>query len=72
MRSPFQGLGKRYGWGTELTLYLPAGRRVDWMEVLDAGRGRLVGLRRWWADGALYRVEVMTLRPKGTANPDIA
>ena len=35
------------------------------MEVLDARRGRLVGLRRCWADGVLIRVEVMNLCPKG-------
>ena len=64
-RSPFQGFGKRYGWATELTLIMPGGRRVEWMEVLDAVRGRLVGLRRWWNDGALSRVEVMNMCPKG-------
>ena len=64
-RAPFQGFGKRYGWATELTLIMPAGRRVEWMEVLDAERGRLVGVRRWWTDGGLSRVEVMNLCPKG-------
>ena len=57
------GLGKQYGWLIEFELCLPNGTIVEWMEVLDSVRGRLVGIRRWWTDGILDRVEVVNLSP---------
>ena len=58
---PIQGLGKAYGWLTELELCLEPNRIVEWMEVLDARRGRLVGLRRWWTDAVMERIDVVNL-----------
>jgi len=59
--APLRGLGKSYGWLTEMELCLQPNRIVEWMEVLDATRGRLVGLRRWWTDATLDHVDVLHL-----------
>ena len=58
---PIEGLGKAYGWLTELELCLKPKQTIEWMEVLDAKRGRLVGLRRWWTDAVMDRVDVVNL-----------
>ena len=56
-----QGLGKAYGWLTEMEICLKPNRILEWMEVLDAQRRRLVGIRRWWKDAALERIDVINL-----------
>ena len=62
--SAVHGLGKQYGWLVEFELCLANGSIVEWMEVLDADRSRLVGIRRWWTDGLLNRVEILNLAPE--------
>ena len=56
-----QGLGKAYGWLTELELCLAPSWIVEWMEVLDARHRRLVGIRRWWNDSVLDHIDVVNL-----------
>ena len=60
------GLGKQYGWLVQLELCLPGGVIVEWMEILDGARDRVVGIRRWLTDGILDQVEIVNLAPRST------
>ena len=59
-----RGIGKQYGWLFEVFATCGAGVSVELMEVLDATRGELIGLRHWRTDEVLQRVEVVRLKTR--------
>jgi hypothetical protein len=61
---PMLGLAKAYGWLLDVEAVLGPESMVEWMEMLDAVGGHLIGFRRVLVDHAVKRVEVMRLSPE--------
>ena len=59
-----QGLGKTFGAMMQAELTSDLGLDLELMELLDMQAGHLVGLRKWFQDGQLEKIEVMKLTPK--------
>lgn len=57
------GLARQSGWLWEAEAHDVMGVAVGLMEVLDNAGGQVIGLRRWWRDEAIFRVEVVRLTP---------
>ncbi len=58
------GLGKTFGASMQAEMTSDLGLDMSLMEVLDMEKGHLVGLREWFTNGLLEKMEVVKLQPK--------
>lgn len=57
-----EGLAKRYGWLLEIEAHTEFGTTFEFLEVLDADQGYIIGIRRWYIDDVLKTVEIIKLQ----------
>lgn len=59
-----QGIAKRYGPLLEIEAVNKKGLLLEHLELLDTAHNHLIGIRRWYQDDELEKVEILRLAPQ--------